>query len=73
MGGKWRARGLRVLTSSWHPRQKVDPFGFFPCTCQQLLVHVTTGKRLGEDMVECPEHQVVATLGELFRHLRPPA
>lgn len=69
MGGK--PRSLRILGSKWHLHESVDPFGFFPCSCPRLLVHVTTGKHLGDDLVECPRHAIVVSLGDLFRHIRP--
>lgn len=71
MGMKARNQSMAVLASRLTPRAQVDPFGLFPCPCDALIVHTTTGASLGDDLLECRVHGVSATLHDLFAHLWP--
>lgn len=63
MGHKPRKR---ILDSSRHPRRVVDPLGLLDCQCDTVVVHTTSGKSLGDDVVECPTCGVRVTLREMF-------
>ena len=66
---------VKVLSSAEHPRATVEgPFATFPCECDtvNLIVHITNGESLGDDLAECPECHTVISLGDLYAHIAMP-
>jgi hypothetical protein len=64
-----------ILQSKEHPRKLVEgPFATFPCECDtdSLIVHITNGETMGDDLVECPECRVMLSFGDLYAGLKMP-
>jgi hypothetical protein len=67
-----KPRGLRVLETGEHPRVVVDPFRMLPCQCDTVLVHITNGFSIGDDLVECLHCELVVRLGDLYERMPKP-
>ena len=63
---------LRIMEEAAHPRIQVDPFGQLPCKHENVLVHTTNGKQLGDDLLECTRCEYVVSLSDLYAAVRMP-
>lgn len=63
---------MRIVAFDRHPARTVDPFGLLPCRHRSVLVHITNGDLLGDDLVECRPCGYVVTLADLYRSMMPP-
>ena len=62
----------RIIESREHPASKVDPFNARPCDCDTVVVHITDGETLGDDIVECQVCGWRLTMRELYKDVTPP-
>lgn len=61
-----------ILQSATHRAKSVDPFGLRPCDCETIVVHITDGHGLADDIVECKTCKWSMPFKELYKDMRPP-
>ena len=64
---------MQIIETNSHPQAMVDPFGQLPCEHTMVLVHITNGESIGDDLLECPTCDYVVTLRDLYAAVRMPA
>jgi hypothetical protein len=62
----------KIVDSREHPATTVDPFNARPCRCDTVIVHITDGETMGDDIAECPRCGWKMTLRELYKDVVPP-
>lgn len=63
----------KIVKSRRHPASTVDPFNARPCRCETVIVHITDGETMGDDIAECPDCGWKLTLRELYKDVVPPS
>ncbi len=63
---------MRVMVKGRHPARHVDPFHLLPCAHATVVVHITDGDSLGEDLVECPRCRYVIRIADLYAGMSMP-
>ncbi len=56
-----------------HERAQIDPFGQLPCQHRTVIVHITNGRSLGDDLLECSSCGYVVTLSDLYAAIKMPS
>jgi len=51
---------------------QVDPFGQLPCEHETVVVHITNGAGMGDDLLECPTCEYVLSLSDLYAAIKMP-
>lgn len=62
---------VKVLSQKRHSVTDVDPFGRLPCKHRTVIVHITDGESMGDDLVECDRCGYVIRLADLYKGLFP--